>query len=50
MGAAFFIQKRLLFSMPMSRKERPPMTKPREKTREELQAEIEGGKEENPAV
>ena len=32
------------FSMPMSRKERPPMTKPREKTREELQAEIEGGK------
>ena len=31
------------FSMPMSRKERPPMTKPREKTREELQAEIEGG-------
>ena len=38
------------FSMPMSKKERPPMTKPREKTREELQAEIEGGKEENPAV
>ena len=35
------------FSMPMSRKERPPMTKPREKTREELQAEIEGGKEES---
>ena len=32
------------FSMPMSRKERPPMTKPREKTREELQAEIEGGR------
>ena len=32
------------FSMPMSRKERPPMTKPREKTREELQAEIEDGK------
>lgn len=32
-----------LFSMPMSRKERPPMTKPREKKREELQAEIEGG-------
>ena len=31
------------FSMPMSRKERPPMTKPREKTRKELQAEIEGG-------
>lgn len=31
------------FSMPMIRKERPPMTKPREKTREELQAEIEGG-------
>lgn len=29
------------FSMPMSRKERPTMTKPREKTREELQAEIE---------
>ena len=29
------------FSMPMSRKERPPMTKPREKTREELQAEID---------
>jgi hypothetical protein len=28
----------------MSRKERPPMTKPREKTREELQAEIEGGR------
>jgi hypothetical protein len=44
MGAAFFIQKRLLFSMPMSRKERPTMTKPREKTREELQAEIEDGK------
>ena len=37
------------FSMPMSRKERSPMTKPREKTREELQAEIEGG-EENAAV
>ena len=32
------------FSMPMDRKERPPMTKPREKTREELQAEIEDGK------
>ena len=32
------------FSMPMSRKERPTMTKPREKTREELQAEIEDGK------
>ena len=32
------------FSMSMSRKERPPMTKPREKTCEELQAEIEGGK------
>ena len=32
------------FSMPMSRKERPPMTKPREKTREELTAEIEDGK------
>ena len=32
------------FSMPMSKKkERPPMTKPREKTHEELQAEIEGG-------
>ena len=30
--------------MPMSRKERPPMTKPREKTREELTAEIEEGK------
>ena len=30
------------FSMSMSRKERPPMTKPREKTREELQAKIEG--------
>ena len=28
----------------MSRKERPTMTKPREKTREELQAEIEDGK------
>ena len=28
----------------MSRKERPPMTKPREKTREELTAEIEEGK------
>ena len=27
--------------MPMSRKERPPMTKLREKTREELTAEIE---------
>ena len=44
MGAAFFIQKRLLFSMPMSRKERPTMTKPKEKNREELQAEIEDGK------
>lgn len=32
------------FSMPMSRNERPPMTKPREKTREELTAEIEDGK------
>jgi len=30
--------------MRMSRKERPTMTKPREKTREELQAEIEDGK------
>ena len=28
----------------MSRKEQPTMTKPREKTREELQAEIEDGK------
>ena len=28
----------------MSRKERPTMTKPREKTREELTAEIEDGK------
>ena len=28
----------------MSRKERSTMTKPREKTREELQAEIEDGK------
>ena len=44
MGAAFFTQKRLLFSMPMSRKERPAMTNPKEKTREELQAEIEDGK------
>ena len=32
------------FSISMSRKERPAMTKPREKTREELQAEIEDGK------
>ena len=32
------------FSMPTSRKERPAMTKPREKTREELTAEIEEGK------
>lgn len=32
------------FSMTMGRKERPTMTKPREKTREELQAEIEDGK------
>ncbi len=32
------------FSMPMGRKERPTMTKPKEKTREELQAEIEDGK------
>ena len=39
------------FSMPMSRKKRPTMTKPREKTREELHAENEGGeKDENPAV
>ena len=30
-------------SMPTGRKERPTMTKPREKTREELQAEIEDG-------
>ena len=30
--------------MLMSRKERPPKTKPREITREELQAEIEDGK------
>jgi len=30
--------------MPTGRKERPTMTKPREKTREELQAEIEDGK------
>lgn len=32
------------FSMPMSRKERPTMTKPREKTRKELTAEIEDWK------
>ena len=32
------------FSMPMSRKEQPTMTKPKEKTREELQVEIEDGK------
>ena len=32
------------FSMPTGRKERPAMTKPREKTREELTAEIEDGK------
>jgi len=32
------------FSMPTSRKERPAMTKPREKTREELTAEIEESK------
>ena len=30
--------------MPMGRKERPTMTKPREKTREDLTAEIEDGK------
>ena len=30
--------------MPTGRKERPPMTKPREKTREELTAEIEDSK------
>lgn len=30
--------------MPIGRKERPAMTKPREKTREELQAEIEDEK------
>ena len=30
--------------MPTGRKERPTTTKPREKTREELQAEIEDGK------
>ena len=30
--------------MPAGRKERPTRTKPREKTREELQAEIEDGK------
>ena len=32
------------FSMPTGRKERPAMTKPREKTREELTAEIEDSK------
>ena len=32
------------FSMPTGRKERPAMTKPREKTREELTAEIEESK------
>ena len=32
------------FSMPTGRKEQPTMTKPREKTREELTAEIEDGK------
>jgi hypothetical protein len=32
------------FSMPTGRKERPPMTKPKEKTREEVTAEIEEGK------
>ena len=32
------------FSMPTGRKERPAMTKPREKTREEVTAEIEDGK------
>ena len=30
--------------MPPSRKERPPLTKPREKTRDELTAEIEDSK------
>jgi hypothetical protein len=42
--SSYFIQKWLLFFSLTSRKERPPMTKPREKTREELTAEIEGGK------
>lgn len=37
-------ENRLPFSMPTGRKERPFMTKPREKTREELTAEIEDGK------
>jgi hypothetical protein len=31
------------FSMPTGRKERPPMTKPKAKTLEELTAEIEDG-------
>ena len=32
------------FSMPTGRKDRPPTTKPREKTREDLTARIEDGK------
>ena len=40
----FSIQKTAALFLSMSRKERPTMTKPREKTREELQAEIEDGK------
>ena len=40
----FLPRKRLLFFVPIRRKERPPMTKPREKTREEVTAEIEDGK------
>ena len=38
------VSHRLLLDLAISRKERPTMTKPREKTREELQAEIEDGK------
>ncbi len=40
----FYYRNGCSFSMLTGRKERPPMTKPREKTHEELTAEIEDGK------
>ena len=43
-GSYFHEENGCSFLLPVSRRERRPMTKPKEKTRKELQAEIENGK------
>lgn len=43
-GSYFHEENGCSFLLPVSRRERRPMTKPKEKTRKELQAEIEDGK------